>query len=397
MEQKYFGYRVLGLGTIIQLVLMTSAYAQFGPCLGGTSIGTITPTIAWQTYPCVKGGEYLEFNAVAGQMFSFSYCFAGGFNADDTQLTILDDLGNDAGGYADDDCGLGSHIPYWVCPSTGTYRVLTSSYYCTTSNNCNVLSYKLEPDPSGPGGTCGNPYIISSLPFVANGFGTCGFGYDYSSADACGSVYMDDEDFVFRFSGTAGQCISIFTKNTFTFTGLFLVRGCPNLGGTCMAYNEAPGGNPFITNFTLPTTATYYIVFAGDIAVPPDCSPFDIEVMNCVAVGQGATCATAFPIPSIPYSQNGFTTCGRGNTYTSANACGSTYMNGDDFVFSYVSPGNECISINVTNSFNYTGVFVYDGCPNLGSTNCLASRGDPSGDPEIRQVTLTAPALITSW
>ena len=365
-------------------------------------IGTINPTVAWQTHPCIKGGEYLEFTAIAGEFYTFSFCMAGGSATFDTQITILDATGNDAGGFADDDCLLQSHLPYWFCPANGTYRVLVSEYYCTTGSTCGIMAYKRELQPGGPGSTCGNPYSIPSLPFAANGFSTCGFGYDYSSANACGSQYMNDEDFVFRFNGTAGQCISIFTNNTFTYTGLFLVRGCPNVGGsTCIAYNEGSSGTPYLSNVTLPTTATYYIIVDGYAAAPPDCTPFDLEVMNCVGVGQGNNCSNAFPIPSIPYSQNGFTTCGKGNAYDSGDACGSAYMDGEDFVFRYTSPGNECVSINVLNSFSYTGVHVFDACPNLASANCIAQRGDPSGDPEIRYVELANPGtyyiVVSTW
>jgi hypothetical protein len=85
----------------------------------------------------------------------------------------------------------------------------------------------------------------------------------------------------------------------------------------------------------------------------------------------GATCAQSVLIPSLPFTQNGRTTCGNGDTYTSADACGSIYMDGDDFVYRYVSPGNEQITIALTNTDLYTGVFLMDGCPSAGPTNCM--------------------------
>jgi hypothetical protein len=89
----------------------------------------------------------------------------------------------------------------------------------------------------------------------------------------------------------------------------------------------------------------------------------------------GATCAQSVLIPSLPFVQNGRTTCGNGDTYTSADACGSIYMDGDDFVYRYVSPGNEQITIALTNTDLYTGVFLMDGCPSAGPTNCMPLTG----------------------
>jgi hypothetical protein len=85
----------------------------------------------------------------------------------------------------------------------------------------------------------------------------------------------------------------------------------------------------------------------------------------------GATCATSVLIPSLPFSQTGRTTCGNGDTYTSADACGSIYMDGDDFLYRYVSPGNEQITISLNNTDLYTGVFLIEGCPSSGSANCM--------------------------
>lgn len=85
----------------------------------------------------------------------------------------------------------------------------------------------------------------------------------------------------------------------------------------------------------------------------------------------GATCATAVVIPSLPFSQTGLTTCGNGNTYTSAHACGSIYMDGDDYLFRYMSPGNERIAISLSNTDLFTGVFLINGCPNAVGATCV--------------------------
>lgn len=370
------------------------SYSLNAQCTGGTLAGTITPTLGWQTIPCIKGGEYYTFTATAGTFYTFTFCTGGGWASWDTQITILNNSGvPDPSGYADDDCGLQSHLWYWTPPSTGTYRILVSQYNCISGTTCGTLAYHTELNPyGGPGNSCGNPWIIPSIPYSQSGLTTCYYGNEYTSAHACSSQYMNGEDFVMRFSGTAGQCISIYTDNTFIYTGLFLLNGCPSTVGTsCIAYHESSPGNPELFNITLPGTGQYYIVMDMEGNTPPYCSPFDITVTPCVAVGQGSTCANSFLIPSLPYSQIGFTTCGRGNTYTSAHACGSSYMNGEDFVFRYVSPGNECISVDVTNTQPATGLFVFDGCPDVVGTNCIASQASVGGNPKRRTINLNNP------
>lgn len=398
--------KLMALLAVGWLVCLGQAAAQpiFTPCTNnGVSIGTVTPTVAWQTLPCIKGGEYVSFYATALQRFTFSFCFGGGNAVWDTQISVFYDNGTPTpNGFDDDLCFPASHLWNWYAPATGWYRLQINEWPCASGTSCGILAYKSELPANGPGSTCGNPFPITALPFSQSGMTTCGFGNDYTSANLCASTFANDSDFVFTYNGTAGECISIYTNNSFTYTGLFLMRGCPGApGATCIAFDEGAAYSPNISNITLPTTATYYIIVDGYDGAFPDCTPFDIQVETCVAVGQGQNCATAFPIPSLPYSQNGFTTCGRGDTYGSGSVCGSPYMDGEDFLFRYVSPGNECIEIKVENSFSYTGVFVYNGCPNLIGTSCIAQRGSPNGDPQIRNVNLVAPGtyyiMVSTW
>lgn len=356
-------------------------------------VGTIAPAIPWQTWPCIKGGQYLEFYATANNFYTFTFCIGGGAATWDTQLTILDSAGNYANGFADDDCFLGSYLPYWSPPSSGTYRILTSSYPCTNGLNCGTLAYKCEPTPSNIAGgvSAAAPFSIGSLPFSARGLSTCQFGNEYNSTMACGSNYLNGDDFVFSYNGTAGECLNVYTSETFTYTGLFLFDGDPaNPATNCVAFREGSAGSPFLSNVSLPATQTYYIVVSTSPG--PPCTPFDIEIFNCPATpGQGNTCATAISVPSLPFIQNGYTTCGFGNDYNSAQACNNFYMNGEDIVFRYTSPGNECIQIKVTNTQLYTGFFVMDGCPDNPATNCIASRTETGGNPILRRIELGDP------
>jgi gliding motility-associated-like protein len=101
-------------------------------------------------------------------------------------------------------------------------------------------------------------------------------------------------------------------------------------------------------------------------------------------------CNTATPVTSLPFSGN-FSTCGAGNNYDATDACGSSYMNGEDYTFAYTSPGNECISVTLSNTGIATGVFVFDGCPNADATSCVASATSVGGDPFLGSIFLEDP------
>src|SRR6185295_18244539 len=110
-------------------------------CSGGTSSGTITPGATWSNAGTtnVGAGNYYNFVATGGSMYYFSFCSADGSNStSDTQISILDNSGNYAGGFNDDFCGLQSYVQ-WVCPTTGTYRVLVNLYYCQAAGNLGRL------------------------------------------------------------------------------------------------------------------------------------------------------------------------------------------------------------------------------------------------------------------
>ncbi len=94
----------------------------------------------------------------------------------------------------------------------------------------------------------------------------------------------------------------------------------------------------------------------------------------------GSTCANPFNIGAVPFNQAGMTTCGFGDDFSSLDACGSSYMNGDDFVFEYTPATNEDIGITLTNTDTWVGLFILDGCPNAGGSNCIANATEVGGN-----------------
>ncbi|MBW6482530.1 MAG: T9SS type A sorting domain-containing protein [Vicingaceae bacterium] len=141
-------------------------------------------------------------------------------------------------------------------------------------------------------------------------------------------------------------------------------------------------------NAKLPTGTVVYIriwEYGGDLF-----GPFDICAYEPAPAGAPSNCASATNITSLPYSNSAQTTCCRVNSYTSTNGCLSTYQNGEDFMYTYTPVVNQTIDVTLTGTLSYTGVFITDNCPSVGSANCIASATSTSGNPTLCGVSLTA-------
>jgi hypothetical protein len=118
--------------------------------------------------------------------------------------------------------------------------------------------------------------------------------------------------------------------------------------------------------------------------------PFDICAYEPAPPGAPSNCASATNIASLPFSNSGQTTCCRVNSYTTSQGCGSAYQDGEDFMYTYTPSANQTIDITLTGTLSYTGVFITDNCPSVGSANCIASATSTSGNPTLCGVSLTA-------
>jgi gliding motility-associated-like protein len=101
-------------------------------------------------------------------------------------------------------------------------------------------------------------------------------------------------------------------------------------------------------------------------------------------------CDNATPVTSLPFTGN-YSTCGAGDSYDATDACGSGYMSAEDYTFAYTSPGNECISVSLSNTSISTGLFILDGCPNADATSCIATIEAAAGNPTSGSIQLTDP------
>ena len=158
-------------------------------------------------------------------------------------------------------------------------------------------------------------------------------------------------------SGSTSWEIEIVNTGTGVFTG----------SGT-----NYSGALPYLATGLLPATSyAYYVRSHCDTSDSPWVGPF-----NFSTVVPGLTCATASIIPpTLPYNTNDTTANFSDTTdVTQPTACAGTatnYMTGNDAFYSYTAATTGAISITMTPGGTNSGLFVYQGCANVGVT-CLA-------------------------
>ncbi|MDC0571024.1 T9SS type A sorting domain-containing protein [Flavobacteriaceae bacterium] len=121
----------------------------------------------------------------------------------------------------------------------------------------------------------------------------------------------------------------------------------------------------------------------------------------------GSTCTDPIVVSSLPYNETGGTTNGFGDDYSFSpgTSCGTTgnYLNGDDIVYSYTASFDGSINFSLTNiTDNYTGLFVYADCADIGTT-CLAGdyNGGSTADLSVEDFSVTTGTtyymVISTW
>jgi gliding motility-associated-like protein len=195
------------------------------------------------------------------------------------------------------------------------------------------------------------------------------------------------------------------TAGTITQTSALLSWGNPS-GATqweieIIPFADAPTGtgivinnNPYLaTATTTPVAAftptTQYKYYVRSLCGPsgPDAVPSAWAGPFAFATSSpGLTCASPIVIGSTPYTTTDNTANYSDSTdVTQPAACAGTatnYMTGNDVFYSYTPTADGAISITMTPTGNWSGIFVYDGCANVGVT-CVAGVANTGGGPRL--------------
>ena len=86
------------------------------------------------------------------------------------------------------------------------------------------------------------------------------------------------------------------------------------------------------------------------------------------------TCDDPVNIPTLPFDSGNLSNCFSGNSIP-ADPCNSGFIQGNDYVFTYTSPGDECITVQASGTNSNAGVGVYSDCPTAAGATCIAVNG----------------------
>ncbi|MBK7965799.1 MAG: T9SS type A sorting domain-containing protein [Bacteroidetes bacterium] len=155
---------------------------------------------------------------------------------------------------------------------------------------------------------------------------------------------------------------------------LDVVSGLPlnGQGGNCIATSQSSAGNQSITA-CLTASVTYYLIL--DVYPSPTCNPFTNLTISAPVPAGGCVLGAGVVNITLPYISSGRTTCGKINDLTPSNtiSCGSSnYFTGEDEVFVFTPATSGNINISITSTGSYTGMMLYNGCPNTASCSGTA-------------------------
>lgn len=257
-----------------------------------------------------------------------------------------------------------------------TYYVRVYTYTSTTGQDVDFDICVGTPPPPPSNNECAN---ATSLPCgTTNLAGTTVNTTDITHGTGC---FLSNYGVWYTFTGN-GQQTTISVNSTFDAELAVMSGSC----GSLTNISCTDSGNP--ETYTLITTngETYYVYVAHYSSGSTTTGTFTIS-RSCTAA---PACSADMTINTTTYSNTGLTTCGFGDDFTSSDACGSSYLGGDDIVIAYTPTTSDCISIDLSNTNTYTGVFVTNNCPDNAGTQCLASNTSYSGNPTINSFYVTA-------
>jgi hypothetical protein len=136
------------LFVLTQFTSLSAQQCNAGGCgFGGSQYpgGTFSnPGAAFVTVSTlIYGGEYQLYNVTSGNYYEWTYCSADGANGvEDMQLTLFNNANGTQLCYSDDICDGNRPKIGWTANFTGTVRVLTSLYYCTTNTTSHTLRWR---------------------------------------------------------------------------------------------------------------------------------------------------------------------------------------------------------------------------------------------------------------
>jgi len=341
---------------------------------------------------CQTDSIYTNFGATASDIGASNSptCFVGGLTNRDVwfSFTSTADISNyviSLEGVGNGPSGQGMQNPQ-ITLYRGTCNGL-AELQCTSSENgaagLQLEVFNLVPDLT---------YYIRVNDYTATTIPNWG-DFTLCVDELIPDIIMGETDFTEACSGTlfdSGGPEDRYNNNEdLTFTV------CPQQANSCIQID--------VQSFDIEFEFDVLTIYAGDGVTAPilarisgtgtgDAFPIQAN-SNCVTfrfqsdsnISRGGfeinwQCASASCAPtslddpvevSLPFSGD-FSTCDFPSSFGSSPCGNLLFLNGPEYVFSYESPGDECISVEVSDAAAGTGVLILDGLPTDADANCIA-------------------------
>lgn len=208
------------------------------------------------------------------------------------------------------------------------------------------------PQPE-PGDDCSIPIYLTlpgdGIPY-ADVNTTCGNGNDYD--DTCLGNYDGGEDIIYELNLTEDRCLDIQVYSDspgWVTAGVAIDTTCPP-GGTCLAFDTDPDGNPRL--IVELAAGTYYIMF--DTWPSPICTDFTLTIDDCPPLPENDNCTRATQIGDVralPFDTTRATFDGGGDCMYSPNIW-----------YCYTAAYTGSVTVSLCGSTYDTKLAVYEGC-----------------------------------
>lgn len=267
-----------------------------------------------------------------------------------------------------------------------TYYIVISGLNDAANNPCFTFNLNITRSTacraSRPGEDCLSATSFTTLPYKHTGQSSCGNKNYINDGNSCTFTYLSGSDYIYRFTPDKDYCAGIRVTTDEVFSSLSLFENCPtDANKTCIRTVFYTGFAPLSINYNFEQGKDYYIVLSSDTPgfYQNDCLDFELQVSAFTDLGKD--CSKPIVVPALPFSETNTTAC-KGDDFDNAGGCLTFYQAGDEVIYTYNSPGNECVSVNLTDiRDNNVGLYIFDRCPELPGAVCLAAgSGGPFGN-----------------
>ncbi len=189
------------------------------------------------------------------------------------------------------------------------------------------------------------------------------FTYTICPDDFTQCIEVTIEDYALE---TGWDFLNIYAGNDVNATGILTLTG---QGSDIVVYSPDGCVTLEFTSDGSGTDAGFVLSWSCS-AVACDIPPF-------------SNCGNPDAISALPFAANDLTTCTAGNDYNAGPCDNADYMEGNEYIFTYVSEGDECISVGVTGTTEGTGISIFSDCPDV-AIDCISQTGSNNiADPVI--------------